>query len=103
MNEEPGAMLRAYVVLVVRKWRRRGIDGDFHGGVPYRGDVLPLAQFSEVNGQAERVDCKADGILADNGTGAQSKIMGSGDRLFFMGGAKLTMGSYTKLCNENIT
>ena len=78
-------MLRAYVVLVVRKWRRRGIEGDFHGGVPYRGDVLPLAQFSEVNGQAERVDCKADGILAGYGTGSQSKITRPGDRPFLVG------------------
>ena len=85
MNEEPGAMLRAYVVLVVRKWRRRGIEGDFHGGVPYRGDVLPLDQLPEVYGQAERVDCKADGILADNGTGAQSKITRPGDRPFLVG------------------
>jgi hypothetical protein len=47
-------MPRAFVVLVMRKWRRRGIDGDFHGGGSYCGNVLPLDQLSEVYGQAER-------------------------------------------------
>ena len=53
--------------------------------VPYRGDVLPTYQLSEIHGQALRGDCKAHGVFASHGTGAQSKITRPGNRPFFMG------------------
>ena len=52
--------------------------GDFHGGVPYRGDVLPLDQFSEVYGQAERGDWTLNRVLAGHGTRVQKALRGRG-------------------------